>query len=203
MATAHFEPNSIQFAKDNQVIIFCLPPHTMHESQPLDCSLFGPWNNTGKRHATSSTKRIPAKLSQSWTSAVSFGMLGSVLSPLQTSVVGLRKQECSRLIEMQCLSPKTAPYVQAVVLMVTVIMLMVAVGMVSTFIYLLILYVDAHSCTHSHLHSPAHTLSHAHPHTLHAYTHLHSSTHTYPHTPIHNKKHAYVYVHATSFIHCY
>ena len=159
------------------------------------------WNDTGKRHATSSTKRIPAKLSQSWTSAVSFGMLGSVLSPLQTSVVGLRKQECSRLIKMQCLSLKTAPYVQAVVLMVTVIMLMVAVGMVSTLTYLHILYMHAHSHTHSHLHSPAHTLSHAHPHALHAYTHLHSSTHTYPHTPIH--KHAYVYVHATSFIHCY
>ena len=29
--SCHFEPNSIQFTKDNQVIIFCLPPHTMHE----------------------------------------------------------------------------------------------------------------------------------------------------------------------------
>lgn len=26
--SSHFEPNSIQFTKDNEVIIFCLPPHT-------------------------------------------------------------------------------------------------------------------------------------------------------------------------------
>ena len=154
--SSHFEPNSIQFAKDNQVTIFCLPPHTTHECQ-LDCSLFGPFKRHWQEACHKFYQTNPSKVIE---------MLDSVLSPLQTSVVGLRKQECSRLIEMQCLSPKTAPYVQAVVLMVTVIMLMVAVGMVSTFIYLLILYVHAHSCTHSHLHSPAHTLSHAHPHKV-------------------------------------
>ena len=37
-----FEPNTIQFAKDNDVITLCLPPDTTHECQPLDCSLFGP-----------------------------------------------------------------------------------------------------------------------------------------------------------------
>ena len=36
--SSHFEPNTIQFAKDNDVIILCLPPHTTHECQPLDCS---------------------------------------------------------------------------------------------------------------------------------------------------------------------
>ena len=44
--SSHFEPKSIQFAKDNDIIIFCLPPHTTHECQPLDCGLFGPL----KRH---------------------------------------------------------------------------------------------------------------------------------------------------------
>ena len=38
--SSHFEPNTIQFAKDNDIIIFCLPPHTTHECQPLDCSFF-------------------------------------------------------------------------------------------------------------------------------------------------------------------
>ena len=40
--SSHFEPNTIQHARDNEIIIFCLPPHTTHECQPLDCSLFGP-----------------------------------------------------------------------------------------------------------------------------------------------------------------
>ena len=40
--SSHFEPNTIQHARDNNIIIFCLPPHTTHECQPLDCSLFGP-----------------------------------------------------------------------------------------------------------------------------------------------------------------
>lgn len=40
--SSHFEPNAIQHAQDNNIIIFCLPPHTTHECQPLDCSLFGP-----------------------------------------------------------------------------------------------------------------------------------------------------------------
>ena len=44
--SSHFEPQCIQLAKDNDVIVFCLPPHTTHECQPLDVGLFGPL----KRH---------------------------------------------------------------------------------------------------------------------------------------------------------
>ena len=40
--SSHFEPQTIRFAKENGIIIICLPPHTTHELQPLDCSLFGP-----------------------------------------------------------------------------------------------------------------------------------------------------------------
>ena len=40
--SSHFEPQTIRFAKENNIIVFCLPPHTTHEAQPLDCSLFGP-----------------------------------------------------------------------------------------------------------------------------------------------------------------
>ena len=40
--STHFDLISLHFAKDNGIIIFCLPPHTTHECQPLDCSLFKP-----------------------------------------------------------------------------------------------------------------------------------------------------------------
>ena len=40
--SSHFEPQSIEFARQNHIVIFCLPPHTTHECQPLDVGLFGP-----------------------------------------------------------------------------------------------------------------------------------------------------------------
>ena len=41
MDTAHITPpETIRFAKEQGVIIFCLPPHTTHEAQPLDVSFF-------------------------------------------------------------------------------------------------------------------------------------------------------------------
>ena len=40
--SSHFELSSIQLAEQEGVIILCLPPHTTHESQPLDCGVFGP-----------------------------------------------------------------------------------------------------------------------------------------------------------------
>ena len=40
--SSHYDPDSIHFARDHSVIIFCLPPHTTHEAQPLDVSFFGP-----------------------------------------------------------------------------------------------------------------------------------------------------------------
>ena len=39
--SSHFEPQSIEFAKEHDIVIFCLPPHTTHECQPLDVGLFG------------------------------------------------------------------------------------------------------------------------------------------------------------------
>ena len=44
--SSHYEPQSIELAKENDVIIFCLPPHTTQDSQPLDTTVFGPL----KRH---------------------------------------------------------------------------------------------------------------------------------------------------------
>ena len=40
--SSHFELSSIEMAVENQVSILCLPPHTTHESQPMDSSVFGP-----------------------------------------------------------------------------------------------------------------------------------------------------------------
>ena len=40
--SSHYDPATLQFAREHDVIVLCLPPHTMHEAQPLDCCVFGP-----------------------------------------------------------------------------------------------------------------------------------------------------------------
>ena len=44
--SSHYEVRSVEIAKEEGVILFCLPPHTTQDSQPLDCTVFGPL----KRH---------------------------------------------------------------------------------------------------------------------------------------------------------
>lgn len=41
---SHLHPNVIEFAIDNGVILLTLPPHCSHRMQPLDVSVFGPFN---------------------------------------------------------------------------------------------------------------------------------------------------------------
>ena len=40
--SSHYDPETIRLAKEHNVVIFCLPPHTTHEAQLLDLSFFGP-----------------------------------------------------------------------------------------------------------------------------------------------------------------
>jgi len=40
--STHNQPEVIRLARDNGILILCLPPHTTHEAQPLDCGVFCP-----------------------------------------------------------------------------------------------------------------------------------------------------------------
>jgi len=40
--STHYQPQLIRLAKEHNVIVLCLPPHTTHESQPLDVGVFAP-----------------------------------------------------------------------------------------------------------------------------------------------------------------
>ncbi|KIK60932.1 hypothetical protein GYMLUDRAFT_128037, partial [Collybiopsis luxurians FD-317 M1] len=39
---SHLTPETLEFAKDHNVIVFCLPPHTTHRVQPCNVSAFAP-----------------------------------------------------------------------------------------------------------------------------------------------------------------
>ena len=38
----HYHPQVIRFAMEHDCIVLCMPPHTTHESQPLDVGVFAP-----------------------------------------------------------------------------------------------------------------------------------------------------------------
>ena len=38
--SSHYQPELISYVREFGIILFCLPPHTTHESQPLDVSVF-------------------------------------------------------------------------------------------------------------------------------------------------------------------
>jgi len=43
--STHYQPEVIWYTRRNKVLILCLPPHTNHEAQPLDCTVFSPLKN--------------------------------------------------------------------------------------------------------------------------------------------------------------
>jgi len=40
--STHYQPDVVQFAKGNGILMLCLPPHATHEVVPLDCLVFSP-----------------------------------------------------------------------------------------------------------------------------------------------------------------
>ena len=79
--STHYQPELLRVAKDHDVIMLCLPPHTTHESQPLDCGVFGPlkshWSNVCHTYLQQNPGRImnrfqfSALFSKAWGTAVS------------------------------------------------------------------------------------------------------------------------------------
>ena len=47
--STHYQSSTVHYAKDYKIIMFCLPPHSTHASQPLDAAVFNPlkrnWND--------------------------------------------------------------------------------------------------------------------------------------------------------------
>ena len=60
--SSHYQPELVQYVKEKDVILFCLPPHTTHESQPLDISVFKPlkqnWQNACYKFVQSNPGKV-------------------------------------------------------------------------------------------------------------------------------------------------
>ena len=74
--STHYQPEAVRFAKCQGIIMLCLPPHTTHESQPLDCGVFKPlkskWTDVCHRYFQKNPGKIITKFnfnmlfSQAW-----------------------------------------------------------------------------------------------------------------------------------------
>ena len=60
--SSHFELKTIQLARQNNMIMFCLPPHTTHVCQPLDCSFFGPLKKSWQQECHHFYRKNPGKV---------------------------------------------------------------------------------------------------------------------------------------------
>ncbi len=64
--SSHFEPGFVKKAAAEDVIVFCLPPHTTHVAQPLDNGVFSPlkrcWREECHRYCTSNPGRVVTRL---------------------------------------------------------------------------------------------------------------------------------------------
>ena len=65
--STHYQPATVQYAKDNGVVMLCLPPHSSHVSQPLDVSVFSPlkkhWNDAIHKFLSQNPGRVVTKYS--------------------------------------------------------------------------------------------------------------------------------------------
>ena len=107
--SSHYDPESIRFAKENSVIIFCLPPHTTHEAQPLNVSLFGPlkqhWQEVCHQFLQSSQGKVVSKLnfsqlfSQAWMKTITAenicsGFRRAGIVPFNPGALNLPEESC-------------------------------------------------------------------------------------------------------------
>ena len=60
--SSHYNPSTIKTAAAQQIILFCLPPHTTHIAQPLDVASFGVlkqrWNEQCQQYMANNPGKV-------------------------------------------------------------------------------------------------------------------------------------------------
>ena len=82
---SHYQPELIVYAKKNGVVLFCLPLHATHESQPLDTSVFKPLKQNSQNACIVFVQANPGKviikytfsaLNRAWSKTMGFKRSG-------------------------------------------------------------------------------------------------------------------------------
>ena len=122
--SSHYMPSLIQKAAKEEIIIFCLPPHTTHLLQPLDQTCFSPlkryWNKECQKYMSSNPGRVINRFSfseifsKSWKKAmipstISSGFRATGVYPFNRAAVMDKKgnNPCSSVAFIPFCSPST------------------------------------------------------------------------------------------------
>ena len=60
--STHYQPKTIRIAREHDVLILCLLPHTTHSTQPLDCGVFSPLKSHWKMVCHNFFQKNPGKI---------------------------------------------------------------------------------------------------------------------------------------------
>ena len=60
--SSHFSPAFVNKAAEEEVVVFCLPPHSTHKTQPLDKGVFGPLKLAWREECHSYLTKNPGKV---------------------------------------------------------------------------------------------------------------------------------------------
>lgn len=103
--TSHIDVETSKFCKQDNILLYCLPPHSSHITQPLDVGFFGPlkasWRRAVDTYRTTNvgmpvTKEVFARIfKQAWDDCVSVqivvnGFRGAGIYPVDASKAGVK-----------------------------------------------------------------------------------------------------------------
>ena len=114
--SSHYNPAVIRKAAEEKIIIFCLPPHSSHETQPLDKGPFGPlkcrWKEVCHKFICDNPGKVVTRFTfsklfnEAWTKAMT---ISNISAGFQCT--GIYPLNCSVLIpsepEVQSLADRT------------------------------------------------------------------------------------------------
>ena len=88
--SSHYNPTVIRKAAEERVIIFCLPPHSSHETQPLDKGPFGPLKSCWREVCHKFMSENPGKIVTRFTFSQLFNEAWTKAMTIQNISAGFR-----------------------------------------------------------------------------------------------------------------
>ena len=88
--STHFQPSVVRMAAKEAVILFCLPPHSTHLTQPLDKGCFGPLKSAWKGVCHGFLAKNPGKVVTRYEFSALFGKAWTRSMNMTNVIAGFR-----------------------------------------------------------------------------------------------------------------
>ena len=88
--STHFQPSVVRMAAKEEIILFCLPPHSTHLTQPLDKGCFGPLKSAWKQVCHEFLTKNPGKVVTRYDFTALFGKAWTRSMNMRNVIAGFR-----------------------------------------------------------------------------------------------------------------